>query len=142
MILNMNKFWKVLVIALVITSTTFAQQRGQGGRSRGGGRTHGTGQEQGQPSIPTSDEIKTLVSDLSKELLLSEEQEEHVLDLYTKYFEEVKEKTSSGRPDRDEMKELREGLENDIKELLTDNQKKLYTTYLKNNSPKKKRGKE
>ena len=128
----MNKIWKMLVVALVITTSAFGQQGGgQGGPPQGGGKG-------GPPELPTAKEIETMVSDLSDDLLLSEEQEAQVLELYNAHFEEVEEKTSSGRPDRDEMDEIKTSLENDIKALLTDDQQELYTTYLKNNSSKKK----
>ena len=128
--LRMNKIWKLVVIALVITTSACGQQRGgQGGPPQGGN-------QQGPPELPTAKEIKTMVSDLSKEILLSEEQEEQVLELYTAHFEEVENKTSSGRPDRSEMEELKEDFENDVKDVLTKDQQKLYTTYLKKNSKK------
>ncbi len=129
--LKMNKIWKMLVVVLVITTTACGQQRGgQNGPPQGGGQG-------GPPALRTAKEIKTMVSDLSEDLLLSDEQEEQVLELYTEHFEEVEDKTSAGRPDRDEMEVLKTSLENDIKALLTNDQKKLYTTYLKNNSSKK-----
>lgn len=132
--IRMNNIWKLVVVALVITTSACGQQRGgQGGGQRGGGQG-------GPPALPTSDEIETMVSDLSDEILLTDEQEAEVLELYTEHFEAVEEKTSSGRPDRDEMDALKEDLENDINELLTEEQQELYTTYLKNNSSKK-RGK-
>ena len=130
----MNKIWKMLVVALVITTSACGQQRGgQNGPPQGGGQS-------GPPALPTAKEIKTMVSDISDDLLLSDEQEEQVLELYSEHFETVEEKTSSGRPNRDEMEALKEDLENDINELLTEEQQQLYTTYLKNNSSKK-RGK-
>ena len=132
--LKMNKIWKMLVVALVITTSACGQQRGgQNGPPQGGGQS-------GPPALPTAKEIKTMVSDISDDLLLSDEQEEQVLELYSEHFEAVEEKTSSGRPNRDEMDALKEDLENDINELLTEEQQELYTTYLKNNSSKK-RGK-
>lgn len=134
--LKMNKIWKLVVVALVITTSACGQQRGgQGGPQQRGGQG-------GPPELPTAKEIKTMVSDMSDEILMTDEQEEQVLELYTEHFEAVEEKTSSGRPDRDEMKELKENLENDIEKLLTDDQKELYTTYLKNNSSKKRGKKE
>ncbi|MBT8318197.1 MAG: hypothetical protein HKP59_11295 [Lutibacter sp.] len=120
--LKINKIWKTLAVVLVITTSACGQQRG--GQS-------------GPPALPTAKKINTMVSDLSDDLLLSDEQETQVLELYTKHFEEVEDKTSSRKPDRNEMEALKNSLENDIKALLTNDQKKLYTTYLKNNSSKK-----
>ncbi|SNR37938.1 hypothetical protein SAMN06265371_102111 [Lutibacter agarilyticus] len=129
--LKMRKIWKLVVVALVITTSAFAQQRGQQGGQRGGGK-------QAPPELPTSKEIKTMVSNLSGELLLSDEQEEQVLELYTLHFEEVENKTKSGRPDRNEMEELKEDFENEVKAVLTEEQQELFTAYLKKNSKKRK----
>lgn len=127
----MNKIWKMLVVVLVITTSACGQQRGgQNGPPQGGGQG-------GPPALPTAKEIKTMVSNLSKEILLTDEQGTKVLELYTSHYEEVEEKTSSGRPDRDEMESLKTSFENNIKGLLNNDQKKLYVTYLKNNSSKK-----
>lgn len=136
--IKMNKIWKTVIVVLVITTSACGQQRGgQGGGQRGG---QGGGQG-GPPALPTAKEIKTMVSDLSDELLLSEDQEDQVLELYTEHFEVIEDKTSSGRPDRDEMEELKEDFENEVKDVLTDDQQELYTEYLKNNSSKKRGGK-
>ena len=121
----MNKVWKLVVVALVITTSACGQQRGK----QGGGK-------QGPPQVPTAKEIKTMVSDLSGELLLSDEQEEQVLELYTSHFEAVEDKTSSGRPDRSEMEELKEDFENEVKTVLTEEQQELFTAYQKKNSKK------
>lgn len=112
----------MLIVVLVITTSACGQQRGGQG---------------GPPELPTAKEIKTMVSDLSDELLMTDKQEVLVLKLYTEHFEKLEDKTSSGRPDRNEMETLKKLLENDVKSSLTDDQKKLYTTYLKNNSSKK-----
>ncbi|SFS38727.1 hypothetical protein SAMN04488006_0964 [Lutibacter maritimus] len=114
--LKMNKIWKMLVVVLVITTTACGQQRG--------------GQE-GPPALPTAKEIKTMVSDLSKEILLSDEQEAKVLKLYTAHFEEIKEKTSAGRPDRNEMEALKTSLEKEITSILSKDQQTKYASFLK-----------
>ena len=124
--LKTNKIWAVVVLALVITTTTFAQQRGPG---NGQG-----GNQQGPPAVPTSKEIKTMVSELSKEILLSGEQETEILALYKAHFKEVKSKTSSSRPKREEMEALKDDFETDVKAVLTKGQQKLYTAYLKKNN--------
>lgn len=127
----MNKIWKMLVVVLVITTTACGQQRGgQGdGQQRGG--------QGGPPALPTAKEIKTMVSDLSKEILLSDEQEAQVLKLYTAHFEEVKEKISAGRPDRNEMESLKTSFENKVKSILTKDQQIKYASFLKKNPMKK-----
>ncbi len=129
--LKMNNIWKIVVLALVITTSAFAQQRGQQIGQRGGSG------KQGPPKLPTAKEIKTMVSDLSGELLLSDEQEEQVLELYTSHFEAVEDKTKSGRPARSEMEALKDDFEKDIKAVLTEEQHELFTAYQKKNSKKR-----
>ena len=109
-----------------ITTITYAQPGGGG--QQGG--------QQGPPALPTSSEIEEMVSDLASEILLSDEQEATVLDLYIEHFEAVESKTSSGRPDRDEMDALKEEFETSVNEVLTSDQQKLYKAYLKKNEKK------
>ena len=118
--LKMNKIWKLLVVALVITTTGYGQQRGQ----------------QGPPPTPTAKEIKIMVNELSDELSFSNEQKEQVLELYTSHFKEVESKTKSGRPDRNEMEKLKITFENNVKILLTKDQQKLFSAYQKKNTKK------
>ena len=122
--IKMNKIWKLVIVALVITTSAFGQQRG---RQRGGG-------QQAPPAVPTTKQIVKMVDKLSSEILLSEEQKTVVLELYKEHFEEVESKTSSGRPDRDEMEDLKEDFETDVKAVLTKDQQKLYTAYQKKNN--------
>jgi len=126
---KMNKIWKLMLVALVITTSAFAQQRGQQGGKQGGG-------QQGPPALPTAKEIKTMVSDLSSEILLSDEQQKKVLKLYTSHFEQVESKTKSGRPDRSEMEALKKDFENNLKAVLTEDQQKLFAEYQKKKSKK------
>lgn len=128
--LKTNKIWKLLIVALLITTSSFAQQRGGQGGGQGGG-------QQGPPELPTTEEVKTMVSDLSSELLLSDDQEEQILELYTSHFEEIENKMSAGRPDRSEMEDLKEDFEDDVKDVLTEEQQELFTAYLKKNSKKR-----
>lgn len=116
----------VLVLCLtLIVSVMNAQKQGH----QGGG-------QKGPPPIPTDKEIKEMVSDLSDEISLNEDQEAEILDIYTAHFKEVEEKTKSGKPDRKEMESLRTDFEKEVKAELTKEQQKQYTTYQKNNRPK------
>ena len=116
----------VLILCLtLIVSVMNAQKQGH----QGGG-------QQGPPPLPTDKEIKEMVSDLSDEISLSEDQEAEILDLYTAHFKEVEEKTKSGKPDRKEMESLKTDFEKEVKAELTKEQQKQYTTYQKNNRPK------
>lgn len=128
--MNVKNMSLVIILSVVFSAGSFAQNR----PPRGGN------QEPPKMEIPSTKQIEKMVSNLASEISLNEEQEAEVLELYKDHFEKVESKTKSGRPDRDEMKALKEGFENDIKELLTDDQKELYTTYLEKNSSKK-RGK-
>lgn len=131
--IKMNKIWKLVIVALIITTSAVAQQRGgQGGPPPQGGGQQG-GSQQEPPALPTDDEIEEMVEDLAKEILLSDEQESQVLVLYKEHFEQVESKTKSGRPDRDEMEELKEDFEDDVNEVLTKDQQKLFKDYQKKN---------
>lgn len=127
-----QNIWKLLVVILMITTTAFGQQRTGG--QRGG--------QQGPPQTPSEKQIEKMVSNLSKEIMLSEEQETEVLALYKNHFEDVEDLTKSGRPDRDKMEELKEDFEAKVKDVLTEDQEKSYEAYLKKNARKgpKRRG--
>lgn len=124
--LKMNKIWKLIVVALVITTTACGQQRGNGQRGGGG--------QQGPPPVPTTKEIVKMVDELSSEILLSADQKTEVLSLYKNHFKEIESKTSSGRPDRDKMEALKEDFEDNVKDVLTKEQQKLFTAYQKKNN--------
>lgn len=119
----------MLSIAIMVGGLIYAQPPGGG---QGGGK-------QGPPPLPSDDEIEAMVEDLSKELSLSSAQEDQVLDLYFEHFEIVESKTKAGRPERSEMEEIKSKFESDVNAVLTDDQKELYTAYLKKN--KKQKGK-
>lgn len=115
----------VAVVALLLGSMLYAQP--PGGGQRGGG-------QQGPPEPPTDKEIVEMVSDLAKEILLSEEQEEQVLEVYQAHFEDVEDELSGGgRPDRTKMEALEAKLQESVEELLIDDQIELYEQYLKDN---------
>ncbi len=117
----------VMILCLTIISTsTYAQQRGGQGE-----------RQQGPPPIPSTKQINKMVSDLADEISLTEQQEEQVLELYTNHFEEIESKTKSGRPERDEMESFKRDFENDVRKVLSEDQQELYTSYMKNNRPKR-----
>lgn len=124
--LKTNKIWKTLVVVLVITTSACGQQRG----SRGGQG----GNQQGPPKLPSKKQIEKMVDKLSSEILLSEVQKTEVLEIYKEHFKQVESKTTSGRPDRSEMEDLKEDFEDTIKAVLTKDQQKLFSAYLKKNN--------
>lgn len=119
----------LLLIAMAMSSAVSAQPPGGGG-----------GGQQGPPPIPNSKQIKKMVSKLSSELSLSEQQETKVLALYQDHYEQVEEATSNGRPDRTKMEALKTSFEKNVKSELTEEQQDLYTEYLKKNQPQQRRG--
>ncbi|MEX1383667.1 hypothetical protein [Lutibacter sp.] len=124
--LKTNKIWKTLVVVLVITTSACGQQRG----SRGGQGSN----QQGPPKLPSKKQIEKMVDKLSSEILLSEVQKTEVLEIYKEHFKQVESKTTSGRPDRSEMEDLKEDFEDTIKAVLTKDQQKLFSAYLKKNN--------
>ena len=104
-----------LVILLLSSQVTQAQQRGQ----------------QGPPPLPNDEQIEAMVDDLSKELSLTAEQEKKVSEKYFTHFEEVEKKMKAGRPSREDMESMKIDFKNDVKTVLTDDQKDLYDSFLK-----------
>lgn len=123
-------FSLIAIICITFLAGEMAQAQPQG--QRGG--------PQGPPPIPNSKQIKTMVSDMAKELSLTDKQEASVLLLYNDHFEKVKAKTSgSAKPDREEMEVLKSTLEKNVKALLTADQQKAYTAYLKKQNSQRQR---
>jgi len=83
-----------------------------------------------------------MVTDLSKELNLDDEQEKLIGDLYVSHFDEVSEITESskksGPPSREKMGTLKADFENEVKSLLHKDQQKLYEAYLKEKESQRK----
>jgi hypothetical protein len=130
----LKKLKGLLIIATVLlTSAIYAQPGGGSGGGQGG-------DQQGPPPLPTAKEITTMVGELASEISLTEEQEADVLNLYTEHFAAVKEKTSgNAKPEREEMDALKTDLEKSVKELLSDDQVKGYTAYLKKQESNRKK---
>lgn len=115
----------ILLLSIVLFSSGAFAQRG----SQGGG-------QQGPPPAPTSEEIEEMVSDLSSEISLNEDQEIEILDLYTAHFNEQSDKMKSGKPNRKEMESLKTEFEEEVKALLTEEQQELFDAYKKKNNRK------
>lgn len=111
---------------LFVITLSFAQPPGGGG---GGGQRGG---QQGPPPVPSTKQVKKMVTEIAEELTLTEEQETTVLKLYTEHFDTVRKKVSgNSRPNREEMESLEADFVKQVKELLSDEQKNKYTAYLK-----------
>lgn len=118
----MNAIKSFLALAFFFTcSLTFAQPPGGG-----------QGGQPGPPSIPGDKQIEKMVSDLSDELNMNNEQEVRILELYKAHFEQVKENTSANsRPKREEMETMKSAFEKMVKSELTNEQNSKYEAYLK-----------
>ncbi len=118
----------LLSFALLISGMSFAQA------PRGG--------QKQKPPVPNEKQVKKMVTELSEELELSDEQEEQVLEVYQEHFKEVKEKTSGEkRPDREDMDAMKTSFEIKIKALLSNEQQIKFEDYMdkhKQNKPKRK----
>lgn len=122
----------ILVLSVLLaTSISFAQR--PGGGQRGG--------QQGPPPIPDSKEIFLMVSELSKELTLTEAQETKILELYNEHFDQMRKKLSGNqRPDRDEMEALKDEFEVQVNKVLTEEQQKLFKKFQKGKMKGQKQG--
>lgn len=118
----------ILLILMASSSVLFAQA--PGGRNDG---------QQGPPPIPNSKQIKKMVGHLTEEISLNEEQSEQVLAIYKNHFEEVKEATSTGRPDRSKMEKLKTKMEKDVKAILSKEQQEGFETFLNEQQKKRRR---
>lgn len=96
--------------AMVAAVTVTAQPQGQGQ-----GRSQGTSEEM----------AKMMVERMSKELDLSEEQEEQIYEINVKAAEE-RGGDSGSRPSREEMEAAREKIDVEIKKVLSDSQIEKY----------------
>lgn len=126
-----KKLSLLIILAFLSASITLAQGKQQD-------------RPQGPPPAPNDEQIETMVTELSKELSLTDVQEEKVSDIYFDHFKEVEELQESNKDsrtaNREIMQKLNTELENSVKVLLTKDQKKIYASYLK--QQKSKRGKQ
>lgn len=111
----------IVVLATLSGSEVFAQPPGGGGQG---------------PQLPDSDQIKEMVADLSEKLILSEDQQIEIQEMYEAHFEQVEELMSKGRPERSEMETLKTEFEESVNAILTEEQQELYAAYLEENQPK------
>lgn len=121
----------LIILAFLSTNIALAQERQQD-------------RPQGPPPVPNDKQIEKMVTDLSKELSLTVVQEEKVSEIYFDHFKKVAEQQKKNKGNRgssrEVMQKLNSDFEADVKELLTEDQQKLYESYLKED--KEKRGKQ
>lgn len=86
---------------------------------------------QGPPPIPSSEQITKMVDHLAKEISLSKEQKETILDLHLQHFKEIKAKMCADNPPvRKEMEALRREFEKDIKSILSAEQQRDFDQFM------------
>ncbi|UOD35131.1 hypothetical protein DSN97_01990 [Deferribacteraceae bacterium V6Fe1] len=90
-----------------------------------------------RPPIPDSKQIEQMVTDLSAELSLTTEESEKLIELFEEHFDEVKEKTENGAPNRDEMEALKSKFETKVKELLGSEKFEKFQNFMRAHSPKR-----
>lgn len=121
----------LLVSLIVLLSVSFAQAQPQGQKGR----------QQGPPPLPNDQQIEKMVTDLSKELSLSEEQEKKISDLYFAHFREVgdmrKKQKEARDANREDMRNYRDGFEKEVKSNLTEEQQKEYDTFVREQRSKR-----
>jgi len=111
------KFLLFISVILFISGNVLAQQQ------RG---------ENHPPKLPDSKEISKMITDLSTKLSLSESQNKEISELFTKHFNEVKTKMKNGR---EEMDKLKRDFEEQVKKVLTDDQKTMFVDFMSKQGP-------
>lgn len=114
-----NRFSLLILGMLLIAGNIFAQPLQKGGM-------------QGPPPIPDSCRIVKMVDELSKSLSLDDEQKKRILDLHFDHFCEAK---SQMDKNHEKIESLRKEFENQVKSLLTEDQKKEFDEFVKNHAP-------
>lgn len=99
--------------------------------------------QQGPPPLPDEEQIADMVSDLSKELSLTEAQESQVSNAYFTHFEELHKmiENSDSRPNREVMEQIKSDFETEVKSYLTKEQQKEFSAYQKKQQSKREQGK-
>ena len=122
-----NLLTTLTAIVLLITATIAqAQQAGKPSGHRPQGR------EQQMPPVPDSIQIAKMVTELSTELTLTEDQHTVIAKAFFNHFDEVKALTEKGkRPDRQIMDAVKKSFEAEVEAVLTKDQNKLFKDFMK-----------
>ncbi len=118
----------LLIVALAVATSAFAQYPGMGEGGWGGHR--GTGQHEGRRMPTVDDQVKHL----TKQLKLDDNQQTQVRSILQDQqdkMQQLRSDQSSSREDRmAKMKQIHQDSVSKIREILNDNQKKEYETLL------------
>jgi len=114
-----------LTISLLLAGSLMAQPEQSEGRG---------------PKLPDSAEITKMMDELAENLSLTEDQKSKISELHFAHFSEAKvlmEKRQGDRENnREAMEGLRKGFDEQVGAVLTDDQKKNYTKFMKKRGPK------
>lgn len=129
-----NKF-RLLLLSVALLSTALMAQPG--------GQRPQQGPPQGPP-LPNDEQIAQMVAEISSTLELSSKQADQISDMYTDHFKKVKAQMKKGQKQneksRDKMDKIKKELDNQIKAILTPDQKEAFEAYIKEHSPQQERG--
>ncbi|BDD01884.1 hypothetical protein PEPS_41640 (plasmid) [Persicobacter psychrovividus] len=89
------------------------------------------------PPMPDAAQIEAMMTKMSQELSLSSDQQQQVQQLFDQHFKAVEEKMANGRPERSEMKQLKDELDQQVNAVLSEEQQALYEKYKKENRPQR-----
>lgn len=111
----------LLILVLGLSMSVFAQQ--------GQGRAQG-GKGMGMAALPVQQRVTTIVTNMDTRLLLSDDQKEKLTTLYTAHFEAMDAIRAEGtRPTQQERQTYQTGMITSVKDVLTEEQVKLFDTY-------------
>ncbi|MBU1095357.1 MAG: hypothetical protein CVV23_11210 [Ignavibacteriae bacterium HGW-Ignavibacteriae-2] len=93
----------------------------------------------GPPKPPSTSEVNKMVDELSTNLSLSETQKKEISTLYTSHYNNIRESfdNQAGKTSPQEMQQKRKDFEEQIKSLLSDEQKTAFDKFVKNNMNQK-----
>lgn len=93
----------------------------------------------GAPKPPSTSEVNKMVDELSTNLSLSETQKKEVSELYTAHYNSIRESfdNKAGKGSPEEMQQKRKDFEEQVKSLLSAEQKTAFDKFIKNNMNQK-----
>lgn len=117
------------IVSTMIVGGLFAQP----------GHSPRQGQPPQQPPIPDGPQIAQMVDELTQTLSLTDEQTVIILGLYTNHFAEVKSKMEADKiqheKQQSKMDNFKKQFEEEVKALLTDEQKEQFDEFLQSQRP-------
>lgn len=111
----------LLILVLGLSMSVFAQQ--------GQGRAQG-GKGMGMATLTVQERVTTILTNMDTRLSLSDDQKEKLTTLYSAHFEAMDALRAEGtRPTQQERETYQTGMITSVKDVLTEEQVKLFDTY-------------